>query len=90
MGINGENPTTTSFDIALFFEKLYKGELANEENTQKMLDLLKKQELNNKLSKYLPEEIDVAHKTGEIGWFSHDAGIVYTNYGDYSIESIYP
>lgn len=85
VGTSGENPTTTPSDMALFFEKLYKGELVNEENTQKMLDLLKKQQLNKKLSKYLPEEVDVAHKTGEIGWFSHDAGIVYTNFGNYII-----
>lgn len=84
-GTDGTSPTTTVFDIALFFEKLYKGELASQEYTQKMLDLLKKQQLNKKLSKYLPQDISVAHKTGEIGWFSHDGGIVFSEKGDYII-----
>lgn len=85
VGTDGASPTTTPSDIALFFEKLYKGELANSENTQKMLDLLKKQQLNDKLVKYLPKDVSVAHKTGEIGWFSHDGGIIFTNTGDYII-----
>lgn len=81
----GEPPKTTAYDIAVFFEKLYKGELASEENTQIMVDLLKGQKLNNKLPKYLPKEVEIAHKTGELGWFSHDAGIVFSEKGDYII-----
>lgn len=77
--------TTTAYEISNFLEKLYKKELANEQYSQKMIDLLKGQKLNNKLPKYLPKEITVAHKTGEIGWFSHDGGIVYTPKGDYII-----
>lgn len=78
-------PTTTAFDLALFLEKLYKGELGSSENTQRMLGLLKEQTLNNKLPKYLPSEIVLAHKTGEIDFLTHDAGIVYLNNGDYII-----
>ncbi|MDO8639526.1 MAG: serine hydrolase [bacterium] len=80
----GEPPVVTPYDIALFFEKLYKGELASFEYTDKMLNLLKKQKLNSKLSKYLPN-IVFAHKTGEIGKYTHDAGIVYSQKGDYII-----
>ncbi|MEM4270897.1 MAG: serine hydrolase, partial [Candidatus Pacearchaeota archaeon] len=50
-----------------------------------MLALLKKQNLNSKLPKYLPENTVVAHKTGELGEYSHDAGIVYKDSGDYII-----
>lgn len=81
----GEPPKATAGDIALFLEKLYRGELANKENSQKILDLLKKQQLNDGLPKYLPKGITVAHKTGDIGWFKHDAGIVFSPSGDYII-----
>lgn len=81
----GEPPKTTPYDIAWFFEKLYKGELANQENTDKMLDILKRQTLNSKLPKYLPENTIIAHKTGEISYFSHDAGIIFTPNGNYII-----
>lgn len=91
----GENaPVATASDIALFLEKLYKGELASPEYTSKMIELLKAQKLNDKLPKYLPAGTVVAHKTGEIDFLTHDAGIVYTKNGDYIIvvfsESDYP
>lgn len=94
VGTNGETPTTTPSDMALFFEKLYKGILVNKEYSQEMIDLLKAQTLNDKLPKYLPDSVGVAHKTGEIEYYSHDAGIVFTPKGDYIIvilsESDYP
>ena len=83
--IVGQPPKTTPKDTALFLEKLYKGELSNGENTQRILDLLKKQQLNEGLPKYLPKEAGVAHKTGEIGWFKHDAGIVFLDGREYII-----
>lgn len=100
VGENGNPPKTSAKDIMNFYEKLYKKELANENNTKKMIELLKKQLLNDGLPKYLPQPSEVfpspsagenimlpavAHKTGDIGWFKHDAGIVFTEKGDYII-----
>ena len=81
----GEPPKTTPADIALFFDKVYKGELVDKEHSSKIMDLLKKQQLNDGLPKYLPQQKEIAHKTGDIGWFKHDGGIVYTTKGDYII-----
>ena len=78
-------PKSTAYDIAKFFEKLYDGELGTSENSKKMIVLLKQQELNDKLPKYLPDGVDVAHKTGELGLISHDAGIIFSGHGDYVI-----
>ena len=78
-------PTTTAYDIALFFERLYGGQLAPSDTTSKMISLLKAQKLNNKLPKLLPEKTVIAHKTGELGLATHDAGIVYSPKGDYII-----
>ncbi|HEX6977049.1 MAG TPA: serine hydrolase [Patescibacteria group bacterium] len=83
--IEVDNPTTTAYDVSLFFEKLYKGQLANKTNTDKMLSLLRDQQLNGGIPKYLPEGILVAHKTGDINSFTHDAGIVYGTKRDYII-----
>lgn len=85
VGTDGSPPTSTPYDIALFFEKLYKGKLANPEDSNKMLSLLKGQKLNNKLPKYLPSGTIVAHKTGEIDFLTHDGGIVYGPKSDYII-----
>lgn len=85
MGTANGAPITTASDLLLFFEKLYKGDLADANQTQAMITLLKNQKLNNKLPKYLPEKIEMAHKTGELGRISHDGGIVYTETGAYII-----
>ncbi len=85
VGLNGESPTTTATDIAMFFEKLYKGEIINKEYSDKMLEILKRQQLNDKIPKLLPIGLSIAHKTGEVGYFSHDAGIVFDKSANYII-----
>ncbi len=81
----GEPPVTTAHDIASFLERLYTGKLGNKSSTDGMLALLKKQELNGKIPKNLPKSVAVAHKTGELDYFSHDAGIVFGRRGAYVI-----
>lgn len=85
IGKDDEVPKSTASDIALFLEKLYKGELADQINTAEMLDILKAQTFNGGLPKYLPEGVILGNKTGDIGWFKHDAGIIFSEKGDYLI-----
>lgn len=73
----------TAKEMADFLEKLYKGQIIDKEYSGKMLELLKKQKINDRIPKFLPKEVVVAHKTGDIDFFEHDAGIVYTPSGDY-------
>lgn len=61
-----------------FLEKLYKGEIVSAEYSQKMLDILSRQKINDRIPKYLPKDIKVAHKTANIGFFEHDGGIIYS------------
>lgn len=81
----GVPPKTTAYDTALFYEKLYKGKLADQVYTKKMLDLLKGQKRSSGLPKYLPANTEIAHKTGELGPAKHDGGILFSNRGDYII-----
>ena len=50
-----------------------------------MLDVLKRVKRVDKLPKYLPEAALIAHKTGELDYFTHDGGIVYGPKGPYII-----
>ncbi len=81
----GQPPKTSAYDIGIFLEKLYEGKIISPSASKEMLALLKDQELNNKLPAKLSENVVIAHKTGEIGTYTHDAGIVYTPKGDYLI-----
>ncbi len=85
VGSSSGRPSTSAYDMALFYKKLYEGKIAEKSLTAGMLSLLKHQMLNTKIPKYLPKNVDVSHKTGELGLLSHDAGIVYTPKGDYII-----
>ena len=85
IGIHGEVPTTTAYDTALFFKKLYDGQLIDRDSSSRMLNLLKKQRLNDKIPLYLPGNIVVAHKTGELAEYTHDGGIVYLPGNSYII-----
>lgn len=76
---------TTAYDIASYFEYLYKGEIVDLESSKEMLEILKRQKINDRLPKNLPDGILVAHKTGDIGYFEHDGGVVFTPKGDYII-----
>lgn len=78
-------PQTTADDISLFFEKLYNGEIIDGQYSKKMIDILKKQTLNDRIPKYLPKNAIVAHKTGELFNLKHDTGVVYSSKGDYII-----
>lgn len=81
----GSPPQTTPYDMMLFFEQLYKGKVVSQVASKEMIALLKRQQINDRIPKYLPEDITVAHKTGELGEYKHDAGIVFTPAGDYII-----
>ncbi|MBU1104291.1 class A beta-lactamase-related serine hydrolase, partial [Patescibacteria group bacterium] len=83
LGSYSAPPTTTPYDTTLFFKKLYQGELADQQDTNEMINLLENQQLNNGLPKYLPKGLKIAHKTAEIDSCAHDAGIVFTDNGNY-------
>lgn len=76
---------TTPEDMALFYEKLYRGEVVNPEYSKQMLEILKRQQLNDRLPKYLPRGTIIAHKTGNLDLVENDAGIIFTPNGDYII-----
>jgi len=47
--------------------------------------MLKLIRLNDRIPKYLPVDITIAHKTGLEKGVCHDAGIVFTHKGDFII-----
>ncbi len=85
LGAGNKQPSTTPIEIALFLKRLYEGKIVDSSSSKKMLDLLRWQKLNTKIPKYLPENLFIAHKTGELDEFNHDAGIVFAPNGDYII-----
>ncbi|MBM3245623.1 MAG: serine hydrolase, partial [Candidatus Omnitrophica bacterium] len=76
---------TTAGDMALLLEKIYRRMLGNKYVSEQCIRMLKLTRMNDRIPKYLPPEITVAHKTGLERGVCHDAGIVFTRKGDFII-----
>lgn len=64
-------------EIGTLLEKMYHRQLISPQASQEMLGIMKNQQLNGKIPFCLPEEVEIAHKTGEDTGITHDVGIVY-------------
>lgn len=80
----GSEFITTPSDIESFLNRLHSGELLNNPNTDHLIDLLLRQQINDRLPLAIPSATVIAHKTGDVYNYIHDAGIIYTDDGDYS------
>ena len=81
---------TTANDLAIFLQKLYRGELMSADNQAKLIDVMQRQIYR----KGIPAGIlarnqatgradSVANKVGFMDSLLHDAGIIYSEKGDY-------
>lgn len=83
--LSGLYPVTTAGDVAKLFEHIYKGDLLKPSSNRLLLNALKQQAVNDRLSAGLPKGTTLAHKTGDLEGYAHDAGIVYSKAGDYIV-----
>jgi beta-lactamase class A len=76
---------TSADDVALFFERAHDGTLlrdGHEAAARELYQLLREQEINDRLPLGLPPGTPIAHKTGDILQWAHDAGVITTARGD--------
>ena len=78
----GLSNATTARDLVMIMKAIAKGNAGNANDTKEMLAILKAQKWNDMIPKYLPDGIEVAHKTGSITGVHHDAAIVFLPNGD--------
>jgi beta-lactamase class A len=76
---------TSADDVALFFERARDGTLLGPDGaaaTAELYQLLREQEVNDRLPPALPPGTPIAHKTGDVREWAHDAGVITTPRGD--------
>jgi beta-lactamase class A len=73
----GLSNTVTAKDLEIALTALAKGSTFSAASNEKMIEILKAQEFNEKIPAYLPKGTVIAHKTGDITGLHHDAAIVY-------------
>ena len=64
--------------IGTFFRLIARRQLVSPAASDRMLARLERQKINDRLPAALPAGVVVAHKTGNLGGVTHDAGIIVT------------
>ena len=67
--------------IGQYFTLLAQRKLVSAAASDRMLARLERNQINDRLPAELPAGTVVAHKTGNLGFVTHDAGIIYTAQG---------
>ena len=75
----GYDNYTSSDDIALLLKLIYEGKLINKEASEIILDILSQQQQSERLQRYLPSDIKIAHKCGDLDNLENDGGIIWIN-----------
>ena len=73
----GLSNSTTAQDLMLIMKAIAHNEAGTLEDCAAMINMLKEQQFNDMIPRYLPKDVGVAHKTGFIAGIHHDAAIVY-------------
>ena len=82
----GKENYTTAAEMAYLLEKIYRKEFLNKEVSERCMELLAGQKINDRIPRELPKNgLSVAHKTGLENYICHDVGIVFTQKGDFLI-----
>jgi beta-lactamase class A len=74
-----DNNVSTPRDMTRLMEMVFRAELLDRESCDGMLDILLKQQLNDRLPRFLPPGTRIAHKTGTFSGVRNDCGVIYIN-----------
>lgn len=69
---------STARETGQLFSLMAKGELVSKEASALMVSILKRQQVSNRFPRYLGDDVEIAHKTGDgQPWVANDAGILW-------------
>lgn len=84
-----ENDSTSPNDMMKILRLVYEKKLFTPWVCDEMINIMKQCQTNSRIPKFLPESVEVAHKTGTIDKVANDCGIVYSPKGDYILTLFY-
>jgi len=89
LGLNNINVSDNSIsakDFRSLLEKLYRGQLLNDEDTKEVLSFMDVTETENRIPAGADGAEIIYHKTGTLDALTHDGGIIRTGNGDYILS----
>ncbi len=84
-----DNNISTAIDMSALVYKLYQGEVVGGAIRDELMEILLKQQLNQRLPRFLPPGVKSAHKTGTIAGNANDSGIIYVGDDSHVIVTLF-
>jgi beta-lactamase class A len=76
----GMNNSATARGLTQTMKLIAEGKVVSQQASERMIEIMLGQELNESIPAHLPDSAKVAHKTGWTGDVYHDTGIVYSDH----------
>ncbi len=77
--LGSDNDVGTPAALTKLLTRIWQGEIVSHDACNEMLKILRKQQLNDRLPRYLPPGTPFAHKTGTLPGIRNDSGILYAS-----------
>lgn len=76
---------TSSKDLGVIWKHLYNGTFLNEKNSTMLIDILRRQQIKNKLALYIPDDLkyEISSKTGDKKGVENDTALIQLSKGNF-------
>lgn len=74
-----DNNVSSANSMTRLVQMLFTGQIVDGAVKDALIDILLRQQLNQRLPRLLPSNVQFAHKTGTIGGFCNDSGVMYVD-----------
>ena len=76
---------TSSKDLGIIWKHLYNGTFLNEKNSTMLIDILRRQQIKNKLALYIPDDLkyEISSKTGDKKGVENDTALIQLSKGNF-------
>ena len=76
---------TTAYDLSLIWRHLYKATYLTQENSTMLIDILRRQQIKNKLALYIPDDLkfEISSKTGDKKGVENDTALIQLQKGTF-------
>lgn len=77
---------TSAYDLSKMWKHLYNGTFLNRENSTMIIDILRRQQIKNKLALYIPDDLkyDISSKTGDKKGVENDTELIQLSKGNFA------
>jgi len=84
-----DNNTSSALAMTELVARLFRGEIVDGALKDELLDILLKQQYNQRLPRLLPPSVKFAHKTGTIGGICNDSGVMTIDENNHVVVTLF-